>query len=107
MYLVAGTVFDGWSMLFLTFPFVMPIIQAYGFNLIWWGVVYVIAAEQCMVTPPYGMNLFVIQTLFPKYSMGTIVRGSLPFLIPLYILLVLLTVFPDIALWLPRQIFGF
>ncbi|MBI4285811.1 MAG: TRAP transporter large permease [Chloroflexi bacterium] len=106
VYLAGGTVFDGWSMLFLTFPVVMPIITELGFDPIWWGVAYVIAAEQCQVTPPYGMNLYVLHSMFPKYSLMTIVRGAIPFLIPMYILLILMTAYPQIALWLPSLIYG-
>ncbi|MBI4286684.1 MAG: TRAP transporter large permease [Chloroflexi bacterium] len=106
LYLVGGTVFDGWSMLFLTFPLFMPIITELGFDPIWWGIAYIISAEQCMVTPPYGMNLYVLQNMFPKYSMMTIVKGAVPFLLPMYVFLVLMTAFPQIALWLPNLIYG-
>lgn len=101
MYLIMGMFFDSWSMLFLTFPFVMPIIAALDFNLIWWGIVYVIAAEQSAITPPFGLNLFVLQGVVPWHSVKTIVLGSLPFLIPIYINIFLLIMFPQIALWLP------
>ncbi|MBI4186025.1 MAG: TRAP transporter large permease subunit [Chloroflexi bacterium] len=101
MYLVMGCFFDTWSMLFLTFPFVMPVINALGINPIWWGVVYVLAGEQAVITPPFGLHLFILHNLFPQYSIGTIVRGSLPFLIPLYANVALLMAFPQLALWLP------
>ncbi|MBI4186028.1 MAG: TRAP transporter large permease subunit [Chloroflexi bacterium] len=101
MYIILGMFFDTWSMLFLTFPFVMPIIVGLGINPIWWGVVYVMASEQALVTPPYGLNLFVLKNVIPQHSIGTIVRGSLPFFIPLYINIALLMLFPQLALWLP------
>jgi len=101
MYLFMGMFFDSWSMLFLTFPFVMPIIVALGFNPVWWGVVYVMAGEQSTITPPFGLSLFVLQSVVPEHKMGTIVKGSLPFLIPIYLNIVLLILFPQIALWLP------
>ena len=106
IYLVMGTLFDSWSMLFLTFPFVMPIIIALDFNPIWWGVVYVIAAEQSSITPPFGLSLFVLHGVVPWHPMGTIVRGALPFLIPIYFNILLLIVFPQIALWLPSLLHG-
>jgi tripartite ATP-independent transporter DctM subunit len=101
MYLVMGMFFDSWSMLFLTFPFVMPIIVALGFDPVWWGVVYVMAGEQSTITPPFGLSLFVLQSVVPQHKMGTIVKGSLPFLIPIYLNILLLILFPQIALWLP------
>ena len=93
-------------MLFITFPFVMPIILAYNIDPIWWGVIYLLAAEQCLVTPPFGMNLFVLRSVVPQYSVETIVRGAVPFLIPMYILITVLTAFPEIVLWLPNLIYG-
>lgn len=101
MYLVMGMFFDSWSMLFLTFPFVMPIVVALGFDPVWWGVVYVMAGEQSTITPPFGLSLFVLRSVVPQHSMGTIVKGSLPFLIPIYLNIALLILFPQIALWLP------
>jgi tripartite ATP-independent transporter DctM subunit len=101
MYFFLGMLFDSWSMLFLTFPFVMPIITALGFNPIWWGVVYVIAAEQSTLTPPFGLILFVLHGVVPWHPVGTIVRGALPYLIPIYLTILLLIIFPDIVLWLP------
>lgn len=101
MYLVMGMFFDSWSMLFLTFPFVMPIIVALGFDPVWWGVIYVMAGEQSTITPPFGLSLFVLQSVVPQHKMGTIVKGSLPFLIPIYLNILLLILFPQIALWLP------
>jgi tripartite ATP-independent transporter DctM subunit len=101
MYLVLGCFFDSWSMLFLTFPFVMPVIMSLGINPIWWGIVYVMAGEQSTITPPFGLSLFVLKRVVPHHSMGTVVRGSLPFLIPIYINVFLLFLFPQLALWLP------
>jgi tripartite ATP-independent transporter DctM subunit len=106
MYLIMGMFFDSWSMLFLTFPFVMPIITGMGINPIWWGVIYVLAAEQSGITPPFGLVLFVMKTVVPEHSMGTVVRGALPYLIPIYINIILLILFPQLVLWLPGLISG-
>lgn len=106
MYLIMGMFFDSWSMLFLTFPFVMPVIIGLDINPIWWGVVYVMAGEQSTITPPFGLSLFVLKGVVPKYPMGVIVRGALPFLIPIYINVFLLFMFPQLALWLPTLLKG-
>ena len=106
MYLVMGMFFDSWSMLFLTFPFVMPVIIGLDINPIWWGVVYVMAGEQSTITPPFGLSLFVLKGVVPQYPMGVIVRGALPFLIPIYINVFLLFMFPQLALWLPSILKG-
>jgi tripartite ATP-independent transporter DctM subunit len=101
MYLIMGMFFDSWSMLFLTFPFVMPIITGVGINPIWWGVIYVLAAEQSTITPPFGLVLFVMKSVVPEHSIGTVVKGALPYLIPIYINILLLILFPQLVLWLP------
>ena len=106
MYLVMGCFFDSWSMLFLTFPFVMPILMGLGVNPIWWGVVYVMAGEQSTITPPFGLSLFVLHSVVPQHPIGTIVRGSLPFMVAIYINVFLMFLFPGLALWLPSLIRG-
>jgi tripartite ATP-independent transporter DctM subunit len=106
MYLVMGMFFDSWSMLFLTFPFVMPIIIGVGINPVWWGVIYVMAAEQSTITPPFGLVLFVMKSVVPEHSIGTVVRGALPYLIPIYVNIILLILFPQLVLWLPELLSG-
>lgn len=101
MYFFMGMFFDSWSMLFLTFPFVMPIINSLDINLIWWGIVYVMAGGQASMTPPFGLSLAVLHGVVPWHPMGTIVRGALPFLIPIYLSILIMILFPEIALWLP------
>ena len=102
MYLIMGCFFEAWSMLFITFPLVMPIILDAGFSPVWWGIIYVMAGELGIMTPPFGLSLFVLHNVLPEYSIGTIVRGALPFLIPIYINIAILTAFPEVILWLPR-----
>jgi C4-dicarboxylate transporter DctM subunit len=105
MYLVLGCFFDALSMLVLTLPFVAPIINELGFDRIWFGVLYVVLAEIGLVTPPYGLNLFVLNGVVPQYEITTIFMGTLPLLIPTLILVVLVVLFPDLVLWLPGIIY--
>jgi tripartite ATP-independent transporter DctM subunit len=105
MYLFLGCFFDALSMLVLTLPFVAPIIKNLGFDVIWFGVTYVVLAEIGLVTPPYGLNLFVLKGVVPKYEITTIFLGTLPFLIPTLILVVLLVMFPELVLWFPRILY--
>lgn len=106
MYLILGCFFDALSMLVLTLPFVAPIIKDLGFDFIWFGVVYVVLAEIGLVTPPYGLNLFVLKGVVPKYEITTIFWGTLPFLGPTIILIVLLVLFPELILWLPNLLYA-
>jgi len=101
MYIILGCFFDALSMMLLTLPFVMPVMAGFGFHPVWWGVTYVILAEIGLVTPPFGLNLFTIHGVLPRYSILTIALGALPFLIPTLVMVVILIAFPDLALWLP------
>ena len=92
-------------MMVLTLPFVGPLIMALGFNPIWFGVVFVVLAEMGLVTPPFGLNLFVLHGVVPKYGVLTIALGALPFLIPTLAAIALLVFFPQLALWLPGVLF--
>jgi tripartite ATP-independent transporter DctM subunit len=105
MYLVLGCFFDALSMLVLTLPFVAPIINDLGFDRIWFGVLYVVLAEIGLVTPPYGLNLFVLNGVVPGYEITTIFMGTLPLLIPTILLVLLVVFFPEIVLWLPRLLY--
>ncbi|MCF8106356.1 MAG: TRAP transporter large permease subunit [Desulfohalobiaceae bacterium] len=106
MYLFLGMFFDSWSMLFLTFPFVMPIIIGLGIDPVWWGIVYVLAGEQSTITPPFGLTLFVLRGVIPWQPMGTVVKGALPYFLAIYSTIVLLFLFPQMALWLPSILGG-
>jgi tripartite ATP-independent transporter DctM subunit len=106
LYLILGCFFDSLSMLVLTIPFVAPIIKNLGFDFIWFGVLYVVLAEIGLVTPPFGLNLFVLKGVVPKYEITTIFAGTIPFLIPTCILVVLMILFPDLVLWLPNLLYS-
>jgi len=105
MYLILGMFFDAFAMLLLTLPFVAPLIFELGFDPIWFGVVYVVLAEIGLVTPPFGLNLFVLHGVVPHHGIMTIALGALPFLIPTLLLIVLLTAFPQLVLWLPSVLY--
>jgi len=105
LYLFLGMFFDSISMMLLTLPFVMPVIFYLGLSPLWFGVVYVVIAEIGMITPPFGINLFILNSVVPKYDIMTIARGCVPFLVPLLLFVALLTAFPQLVLWLPRLMF--
>lgn len=78
---------------------------AFNFNPIWFGVAYVVLVEIALVTPPFGLNLFALRGVVPKYDIMRIALSALPFYPTLLIMLALLTAFPEIALWLPGIMF--
>lgn len=102
-YLILGCFLDGFSMIVMTLPIVMPIVKAAGFDPIWFGVFLVLVVEMAQITPPVGFNLFVIQGL-TEDGLGYIARVTLPFLSIMVLFTMLLAIFPDIALWLPRYL---
>ncbi len=104
MYIILGMFIDPIGMMLLTIPFIAPVIIALGYNLVWFGVFLIVLLEMAFLTPPVGMNLFVVQSIAPKYSVMTIARGAIPFLIPMLIVLALLAIWPNIALWLPSML---
>jgi C4-dicarboxylate transporter, DctM subunit len=105
LYLILGMFFDSMAMMLLTLSFVVPIVLKLGYDPIWWGVTFVLLAEIGLVTPPFGLNLFTINGVLPKFSVMTIARASLPFLAVMLLMIALLIVFPQIALWLPRRLY--
>jgi len=106
LYLILGCFFDSLSMLVLTLPFVAPLIKNMGFDFIWFGVLYVVLAEIGLVTPPFGLNLFVLKGVVPKYEITYIFAGTLPFLIPTVILIILIILFPYLVLWFPNFLYA-
>jgi C4-dicarboxylate transporter, DctM subunit len=100
LYLVLGCFLDGISMMVLTVPTVLPIVEAAGFDRIWFGVVLVVLCEIGMITPPMGLNLYVIQGIAER-PLAEVVRGVVPFFFLMLLCLALLTLFPPLVLWLP------
>ncbi len=102
MYLILGSIFDTVAAMVLTLPFVFPLILNLGFDPIWFGVINVMVIEIGMITPPIGINVFVLHGMARNIPLPTIFRGIVPFLIADVAKLAVLTVFPALALWLPR-----
>jgi TRAP-type C4-dicarboxylate transport system permease large subunit len=102
LYLVLGMFLEGFSMLVLTLPIVIPIVKALGYDLIWFGVIMVILLEMGLISPPVGMNVFVVKGLVPDTSMGAIFRAITPFWVAMIVCVALIVAFPDIALMIPN-----
>lgn len=102
MYLVLGSVFDAVAALLVTVPFVIPIIVALDLDVIWWGIITLTLIEIGMITPPMGMNVFVMKGMVgDRVPMQTIFKGVVPFLMADSVRLAVLLAFPVITLWLP------
>lgn len=101
LYVVLGMLMNIIPMIMLTLPILFPTVMSLGFDPIWYGVIMVIMMEMGQITPPVGINVFVIYGVAKKVSMGTIFKGIWPFVLAQIVLIIFLTVFPDIALFLP------
>ena len=105
LYLILGCFIDGISMIVLTTAVVLPVIQAAGFDLIWFGIFIVILVEMAQITPPVGFNLFVLQGITKK-NIFYIAKVSSPFFILMILLVAFITVVPETVTWLPSQMLG-
>jgi tripartite ATP-independent transporter DctM subunit len=104
-YLILGCFLDGFSMIVLTLPIVLPIVKQAGFDPVWFGIFLVLVVEMAQITPPVGFNLFVIQGLTDD-GLGYIAKVTLPYLIIMILFTLALTVFPQVVLFLPRVLAG-
>ncbi len=103
MYLVLGCLMDAMAMIILTVPIIFPVIVQMGFDPIWFGVIIVMTVELGLIHPPVGMNVFVIKSVIKEVSFSTIFKGVLPFVVTDLLRLLILILFPVIALWLPSK----
>jgi TRAP-type C4-dicarboxylate transport system permease large subunit len=104
-FIVLGCFLDGISVVVLTTSVILPMVQAAGIDLLWFGIYVVLVVEMSQITPPVGFNLFVLQGLTGK-NLFAIALAALPFFFLLLLAVLLIIVFPEIATWLPRQMNG-
>ncbi|MFL2770141.1 MAG: TRAP transporter large permease [Rhodospirillaceae bacterium] len=102
MYIILGSIFDTVAAMVITLPFVFPLITGMGYDPIWWGVINVVVMEMGMITPPIGLNVFVLQGMAKNVPFSTIYAGIWPFLVSDVVRLLILTLFPALTLWLPK-----
>ena len=101
IYVILGTVMEELTMVLLTIPLFFPIVMALGFDPVWFGVLIVMVIQIGLISPPVGMNLFVLNALLPRVGLGTIFRGVWPFVIVQIVMLAILVALPGLSLWLP------
>ena len=100
LFVLLGCVMDSIAMLLLTVPVVYPLVEAAGFDPIWFGIIAVITVELGLITPPVGMNVFVIKSVAPHISIGAMYKGVLPFVVSDLVRLALIIAFPALAVGL-------
>lgn len=106
LYTVLGFLMDSIGMMVITVPILHPILASYGVDPIWFGVLLVVLIELGQITPPVGMNLFVVKSVSPSARLKDVVMGSLPFCLLMYVLIAWLIYSPQLALWFPGRMTG-
>ncbi len=100
-YVVLGMFMETLSMMVATVPIITPVVVSLGFDPVWFGVIMILLIETAMITPPVGINLFVVQGVRGRGAIHDVMMGAAPFVSTLVIMIIVLVMFPDIALWLP------
>lgn len=106
VYMILGCFMDALPMIMLTVPIFFPIMVNLGFDPIWFGVMIIIVMMMGFITPPVGMNCYVLSGIVRDVPLSTIFSGAVPYLVALFIGAVIITIFPDIALWIPNLLYG-
>ena len=106
LYTILGFVMDSIGIMVITVPILHPILNSYGINTLWFGVLMVVLIELGQIHPPVGLNLFVVKSVSPKATFGEVISGILPFCGLLYLLMLILVLVPQLALWLPTHMPG-
>ena len=105
-FVLLGTFLEGFAILVLALPLVQPVLEQLGFNMVWFGVLMVIVLEMGLISPPVGVNVFVVKSIAPNVPLKDIFMGIFPFWIAMGIALFILVLFPDIAMFLPNTMYG-
>jgi TRAP-type C4-dicarboxylate transport system permease large subunit len=92
---------DMLAFVFLTLPIIYPPLMALGYDPLWFGVITVFMCELALITPPFGLNLFILRGMVPDVTMEDIIRGVLPFIFADFVILALYVAFPKLSTWLP------
>jgi TRAP-type C4-dicarboxylate transport system permease large subunit len=106
MYLILGCFLEGFAMLVLTLPIFFPVVLQLGIDPIWFGVLVVLTLEMGLISPPVGINVFIVKSVAPKVALGDIFRGVAPFWVAMLVTLAILIAFPQISLFLPDTMFN-
>jgi len=104
IYFIGGFFMDSMALIVVTIPIFYPLVMKLGFDPIWFGVIVVLTGEMGVISPPVGVNVFVIKGIAPDIPLEVIFRGIMPFLVALIIFTIILTIFPGIATFLPSLV---
>jgi TRAP-type C4-dicarboxylate transport system permease large subunit len=107
VYLALGAIMDSNTVMFVTIPIVTPLISGMGYDLVWWGIINLVVLETGLITPPFGIHLFVLKSIAGvDVPLGVVYRGVMPFVCADLTKLALLVLIPALSLWLPSTMAG-
>ncbi|MBI2202637.1 MAG: TRAP transporter large permease [Candidatus Rokubacteria bacterium] len=101
-YVVLGMFMETLSMMVATVPIITPVVIAAGFDPVWFGIIIILLVETAMITPPVGINLFVVQGVRPRGQIIDVIAGAAPFVLTLFVMIAVISFFPQVALWIPQ-----
>ncbi|MGY8986892.1 MAG: TRAP transporter large permease subunit, partial [Sphingomonadales bacterium] len=104
--LVAGFFLPPVAVILMTAPVLLPIVTGLGFDPYWFAVIFTVNMEIGLITPPVGLNLYVINSIVPDVSLSTILKGAMPFMLCMVLGIIIMSVFPEIVTFLPNYIMG-
>lgn len=104
LYVVLGMFIETLSLMVVTIPIIVPIVLQLDFNVIWFGILMIVLVEMALITPPVGLNLYVVQSARGRGTISDVMLGALPYVAVMFVMLGLLVAFPEIALWLPTAL---
>jgi tripartite ATP-independent transporter DctM subunit len=101
VFLALGCIMDSFTVMIVTVPIITPVIIHMGYDIVWWGIINLVVVEMGLITPPFGLHLFLLKSMVPSLPLERLYRGVIPFCIADFLKLLLLLAFPILALWLP------
>lgn len=104
MYVILGMFIETLSLMVVTIPIVVPLITALGFDVIWFGILMIVLVEMALITPPVGLNLYVVQSARGEGRISQVMVGALPYVMVMFVMVAALIAMPEIALWLPSSL---
>jgi len=104
MYVILGMFIETLSLMVVTIPIVVPLVAALGFDVIWFGILMIVLVEMALITPPVGLNLYVVQSARGEGRIGQVMVGALPYVVVMFVMVIALIAMPEIALWLPSKL---
>jgi C4-dicarboxylate transporter, DctM subunit len=104
MYVILGMFIETLSLMVVTIPIVVPLVAQLGFDVVWFGILMIVLVEMALITPPVGLNLYVVQSARGEGRIGQVMVGAVPYVFVMFVMVGLLIAFPQLALWLPATL---